>query len=187
MSLIKLRHVDRFVDRHGRWRYYFRRGRSSCIVLLGHPGDPVFMAAYQKAVEGVLPAAQRRVRGDPGTFDRLVQATSRVPNICVSRQLRSGPTDWLSPRQRNDARAHQEDLIPVAWQWPVDRRRADLQTSNRATSPRSAHQHARPRDERVDLIAEQQTRSRFQPKKSGSGAHHSESVSRDKNRVRNDR
>lgn len=31
------------------------------------------MAAYQKAVEGVLPAAQRRVRGDPGTFDRLVQ------------------------------------------------------------------------------------------------------------------
>ena len=31
------------------------------------------MAAYQKAVEGVLPAAQRRVRGDLGTFDRLTQ------------------------------------------------------------------------------------------------------------------
>jgi hypothetical protein len=27
MSFVHLRHVDRFTDRHGRVRYYFRRGR----------------------------------------------------------------------------------------------------------------------------------------------------------------
>jgi len=33
MSLVHLRHVDRFTDRHGRVRYYFRRGRGKRIAL----------------------------------------------------------------------------------------------------------------------------------------------------------
>ena len=73
MSVVKLKHVDRFEDRHGRTRYYFRRGKGVRIVLPGRPGSEAFMLAYQAALAGeevCKPVAQR---GAPGTFDRLVQ------------------------------------------------------------------------------------------------------------------
>jgi len=73
VTTIKLKHVDRFRDRHGKWRYYFRWGRGARIALPGQPGTPEFMAAYQSAVAGEPTGAQRKVRGEPGTFDRLVQ------------------------------------------------------------------------------------------------------------------
>jgi len=70
---IKLRHIDRFADRHGRIRYYFRRGRGGRIALPGRPGTPEFMAAYQKAIDGTLIEPEPKLRGAPGTFDRLTQ------------------------------------------------------------------------------------------------------------------
>jgi hypothetical protein len=73
MSFVRLRHVDRFTDRHGRVRYYFRRGRGKRIALPGRPGGDEFMRAYQAALEGdELPTALK-MRGALGTFDRLVQ------------------------------------------------------------------------------------------------------------------
>jgi integrase len=73
MTQVKLKHVDRFRDRHGRWRYYFRRGKGARVSLPDKPGSETFMRAYQAALGGeevVKPVARR---GDPGTFDRLVQ------------------------------------------------------------------------------------------------------------------
>ncbi len=73
MTKIKLRYVDCFADRHGRVRYYFRRGRGARIALAGKPGTPEFMVSYQSALEEVPLEKQQAKRGEPGTFDRLVQ------------------------------------------------------------------------------------------------------------------
>lgn len=73
MTLIKLRYIDRFVDRHGRERFYFRRDRGPRIPLPGRPGTPEFMAAYERATVGEMPHKGPKQRGAPGSFDRLVQ------------------------------------------------------------------------------------------------------------------
>lgn len=51
VTLLSLRYVHRFRDRHGKLRFYFRRdGRR--VALPGQPGSPAFMAAYQAALTG---------------------------------------------------------------------------------------------------------------------------------------
>ena len=74
MTSIRLRHVDRFRDRHGKWRYYFRLRRGARFPLRGDPGTPEFMESYQRAQRGEAAANfQPKRRGEPGTFDRLAQ------------------------------------------------------------------------------------------------------------------
>ena len=72
MTRIYLRYVDRFVDRHGHTRHYFRRLGGKRIPLPGLPGSDEFMAAYKAALAGEdAPATKAKVRGEPGTFSRL--------------------------------------------------------------------------------------------------------------------
>lgn len=73
MTIVRLKHIDRFRDRHGRERFYYRRDRGARIPLPGRPGTAEFMAAYQQAARGDPVEEQRKERGAPGTFDRLVQ------------------------------------------------------------------------------------------------------------------
>jgi integrase len=73
MARIRLKYVDSYVDCTGQQRHYFRRGRHALrIALPGHPGSPEFMEAYQAALAGEVPT-QKRWRGEPGTFNRLIQ------------------------------------------------------------------------------------------------------------------
>lgn len=44
-------YLDRFKDRHGKWRYRFRRGRKKAY-LPGKPGSAEFAAAYAEALAG---------------------------------------------------------------------------------------------------------------------------------------
>jgi integrase len=74
MTTIRLRFVDRFPDRHGKQRYYFRRGHGPRLALPGEPGSAEFMDAYKAALAGDIaapPAEQHR--GKPGTFARLTE------------------------------------------------------------------------------------------------------------------
>jgi integrase len=72
MTKIHLRYVDRFVDRHGHVRHYFRRSGGRRLALPGVPGSDEFMAAYKAALAGEdVPAAEPKGRGEPGTFSRL--------------------------------------------------------------------------------------------------------------------
>ncbi len=72
MTRIKLRYVDRFVDRHGHVRHYFRRPGGRRMPLPGLPGSEDFVAAYKAALAGQdAPAAKPKIRGEPGTFNRL--------------------------------------------------------------------------------------------------------------------
>jgi len=94
MTIVKLRHVDRFVDRHGKARYYFRRGKGTRIALPGPPGSLEFMTAYQAALEGQRVAGRWRDRGEAGTFDRLVRDYFASPDY-----LRLAPTTQSAYRK----------------------------------------------------------------------------------------
>jgi len=72
VTRFRLKYVDRFADRHGCVRYYFRRSRGVRISLPGAPGSQEFADAYAAALTGTAPA-RARLRGDVGTFDRLAQ------------------------------------------------------------------------------------------------------------------
>jgi integrase len=54
---VHLKHVNKFRDRHGRVRQYFRRPGQAAIALPGEPGSAEFMAAYQTAL-AQLPTAE---------------------------------------------------------------------------------------------------------------------------------
>jgi integrase len=52
MANIRLKHVNAFRDRHGKLRFYFRRGDGKAIPLPGLPGSVEFMDAYSVALAG---------------------------------------------------------------------------------------------------------------------------------------
>jgi integrase len=72
MSTIRIRYVDRFVDRHGHPRHYFRRPGGPRVPLPGLPGSNEFMSAYRAALEGEQLASRRQItRTVQGTFNHL--------------------------------------------------------------------------------------------------------------------
>ena len=79
MTHIKLRHVDSFVDRFGKRRYYFRRGRGERIPLPGLPGSAEFMGAYQAALSNKLRHKNAPVKPQ-GCFDQLVHEYFASPD-----------------------------------------------------------------------------------------------------------
>ena len=82
MTRIHLRYVDRFVDRHGHMRHYFRRPGGKRLALPGIPGSDEFMAAYKAALAGDdTPAAKPKVRGEAGTFSRLAAQYFMSPDF----------------------------------------------------------------------------------------------------------
>ena len=94
MTVIKLKYIDRFVDRHGRERFYFRRDRGPRVALPGRPGSPEFMVAYEQAAQGrVADHGAPKTRGDPGTFDRLTQQYFSSPEY-----LRLSPSSKVGYR-----------------------------------------------------------------------------------------
>ena len=62
--------VDRFIDRHGKPRHYYRRGKGACIRLPGEPGSTEFMLAYETAATSSGPcqtAASWQLKSDDFT------------------------------------------------------------------------------------------------------------------------
>jgi integrase len=66
-------HCERFHDRHGKLRVYFRRGKGARVALPPEIGSPEFDAAYKAALLGETPvkAAGGR-RAQPGTIGALI-------------------------------------------------------------------------------------------------------------------
>jgi len=77
MTKLSLRYVQAFRDRHGKWRYYFRRPGVKRLMLPGLPGSAEFMAGYQAAFAGenALEVGADRTRA--GTFSALIVAYYR--------------------------------------------------------------------------------------------------------------
>jgi integrase len=55
VTLIRLKFINEYRDRHGKVRRYFRRPGFKKTPLPGLPGSAEFMVAYQAALEGNLP------------------------------------------------------------------------------------------------------------------------------------
>lgn len=73
MTKIELEYVQRFRDRHGKVRHYFRRPGFKRVPLPGLPGAAEFMAAYADAAAQITaPARQIGVeRTKPGSISAL--------------------------------------------------------------------------------------------------------------------
>jgi hypothetical protein len=65
MTLIRLRFVNRFRDRHGKVRHYFRHSGCKAIPLPGIPGSDAFMEVYQAALSAAQGSAAKSDAGIP--------------------------------------------------------------------------------------------------------------------------
>jgi integrase len=75
MATIKLRYVNEFRDRHGKPRYYFRKG-ATCEPLPGTPGSPVFSEAYDLLLAAHAPHAivrRGRMAAQDGTLAWVIE------------------------------------------------------------------------------------------------------------------
>lgn len=76
VTVLRLRYVQAFSDRHGKTRHYFRKPGAKRVALPGLPGSAEFMEAYQAALDGRT-APKRDVgaeRTKPGTMNALIAA-----------------------------------------------------------------------------------------------------------------
>lgn len=71
-------HVDAFRDRHGKLRFYFRRGKGPRIPLPGSIGSDEFEAAYSAALAGQVAAKRKRLEPvQDGTIAALIVSYKR--------------------------------------------------------------------------------------------------------------
>jgi len=85
VTLLSLQYVNRFYDRHGRLRFYFRR-RGKRIPLPGAPGSSEFMAAYQAALQGIKETTPAPI-GKASTIAELAaswRASASFTNLSAS-------------------------------------------------------------------------------------------------------
>jgi enterobacteria phage integrase len=135
MTVIKLRYIDRFKDRHGVERLYYRRGRSGKRVpLRGQPGSAEFMADYDAALAGEKPSrvVKKRPRGAPGTFDALLEAYFRAVLPTQKPITRKNTRNILERLILDEGWGHR----PVA---TLPREKVELMLSKRADKPGAAH------------------------------------------------
>lgn len=70
-------HVERWRDRHGKVRYYFRKGKGPRVPL-PPAGSPEFDVAYLAAASGAIaPRRKREERAKPGTIAALIVSYMR--------------------------------------------------------------------------------------------------------------
>ena len=74
MRLKLPRHVQGFVDRHGKPRYYLRRPGFRRVPLPGVPYSPEFMSVYEAAMNGEPLRAAVEMKAGPGTIHALAVA-----------------------------------------------------------------------------------------------------------------
>lgn len=71
MTKVELPYVQRFKDRHGKVRHYFRKPGCKRVAL-PDPADPAFMEAYQRAAEEKRTAGENKYK--PGSIWSLIAA-----------------------------------------------------------------------------------------------------------------
>lgn len=107
MAVLRLRHVERFKDRHGHVRFYFRRGKGARTPLPGLPGSAEFMAAYGAALTKIN--SPRHVGRHPRSFHALIEQYFSSPNF-----LRLKPSSQYCTRNTMErfAAEHGAGFVP---------------------------------------------------------------------------
>ena len=129
MKPVSLPYLNSYPDRHGKVRWYYRRGRYRKI-LPGEPGSPEFMLAYQRCLGSPTPAPEsaKPVRG---TIEALVQEF-----------YKSGEYEQLKPSTRREYRYRLEWLRTTHGHKPVhllERRHVLRMRDEKATKPGEAN------------------------------------------------
>jgi len=102
MTLLRLAYIDRYRDRHGKLRHYYRR-KGMRFPLPGRPGEPEFMAAYEAAAaqfdNGTSPQVDR---ANAGTFDALATDYYQSPAFLSLRASTKTTYRGIIDRWRSD-------------------------------------------------------------------------------------
>lgn len=93
MTILRLKYIQRFKDRHGRVRYYLRR-KGLKPIPLPDIASPDFLAAYQDALAKDAPDPAKLALEGPRTFARLISVWLASPRF---RQL--GPATQINYRR----------------------------------------------------------------------------------------
>jgi integrase len=73
MSVVRLKYVNSYRDRHGKQRHYFRKGAVK-EPLLGLPGSKIFMDEYKRLLAVHAPArAAKRNNAESGTLSWVIE------------------------------------------------------------------------------------------------------------------
>lgn len=72
MTVLRLKHIKAYVDRHGKRRHYFRRPGFASVALPGEPGSREFMDAYHRALEQAPKREIGQAEEIPGSFGALI-------------------------------------------------------------------------------------------------------------------
>jgi integrase len=79
--------VERWRDRHGKPRVYFRRGKGPRVALPGPIGSEEFNAAYHDALSGSIhPARDRQIRNAPGTIGAQIASYKKSAEYIALRE-----------------------------------------------------------------------------------------------------
>lgn len=131
MTVLRLRYVHRFRDRHGKVRHYFRRGNER-VSLPGLPASDEFMEAYRAALSGPVaaPADARATRG--GADSVAAAVTSLFASTAFNSLALETKRTWrnILERFRRD-----HGLEPIA---RIETRHIDALVGAKATHPASA-------------------------------------------------
>lgn len=87
MTKIRLAFVHEYRDRHGRLRRYVRRPGACRVALLGLPGTPEFMQAYQDAMSGPLVRPRAPKQGTLAALAADFFASTEFSNLKPSSQV----------------------------------------------------------------------------------------------------
>jgi integrase len=80
------KYCERFTDRHGKSRIYFRRGKGARIALPADPTSDAFIAAYSDALAGMVAERKKRPAPDAaGTLGALIVSYKSSPAYAALR------------------------------------------------------------------------------------------------------
>jgi integrase len=133
MSRLNLKYVQRFEDRHGHVRHYFRRKGQALITLPGEPGSKAFMDAYAAALD-------RRAAARTG----LGAARSGPGTVAAAVAGYFGSVVFLKnePSTQRNRRRHLEKFRDACGHLPIaqcERENIDLSLAARAKTPAAAN------------------------------------------------
>lgn len=90
VTTLRRKYVNRFVDRNGIARHYFRRPGGKRTPLPSLPGSAEFMEAYRLALSDDTPEPKKQ-RGTEGSLDRLLGEYFASPDyLRLAPSTRSG-------------------------------------------------------------------------------------------------
>jgi len=69
----RIKFVESWKDRHGKMRFYFRKGKGARFPLRGPEGSPEFWEDYHAAANGEVAAKPSYKRADPDSIRWLVE------------------------------------------------------------------------------------------------------------------